>query len=130
MSGNRPAVSVRAALLVVPVLFLFSASVWADASSAVREMARIVAGINHHVTEADRNVLRRIVGDEGATRGERVIADALLQFDHRVTAADRERLEALTEDSSATGEEQVLADIVARLNHQASGKDKERLRDL
>lgn len=116
-------------LCLLASLSLCFTAAWAD-SGAINEMARIVEKVNHHVAEADKEVLRRIVGDESSTRGERAIANALLQFDHQVSSADRDKLTGVSGDSAASAAERELADIVKGLNHQPSSKDKERLGKL
>lgn len=121
--------SVSVLLCLLASLSLCVTAAWAD-SGSIKEMARIVEKVNHHVAEADKEVLRRIVSDEGSTRGERAIANALLQFDHKVTPADRDKLDGVSNDSAASAAEQELADIVKGLSHQPSSKDKERLGKL
>lgn len=116
-------------LYLLAGLSLCIATAWAD-SNAIKEMARIVQDINHHVADADKDVLRRIVSDESSTRGEQAIANALLQLDHQVTPADRDKLAGIKDDSAASDAERELADIVMGINHKPSKKDKERLGEL
>ncbi|MDX9741137.1 MAG: hypothetical protein RBT81_08165 [Gammaproteobacteria bacterium] len=116
-------------LYLLAGLSLCITTAWAD-SSSIKEMARIVENVNHRVADADKDVLRRIVSDESATRGEQAIANALLQLNHQVTPADRDKLAGIRDDSAASPAEQELADIVMGLDHKPSGKDKERLGKL
>lgn len=117
-------------LLVLPVLFGTMVSVAVAGGSAIGTMAEIVMHLNHYPTDSEKKTLDRIVHDENATAGERVLAGALMRMQHQVGGDDARKLRELAADKNASNKEREFADILLGLAHQPSASDKERLKAL
>jgi len=117
-------------LLMLPALFMGTASVVLAQGSAIGDMAGIVMHLNHYPSASEKKVLDGIVNDKHATAGEKVLAGALMRMQHSVGGADAAKLRALLSDKHAGKAEQTLADILLGVAHHPSARDKKRLQSL
>jgi len=115
------------AFLAAVVMILPAA---ASADSTISQMATMVINLNHYPSEAEKKVLAGIVADEHASRGEKVIAGALMRMQHRVAGSDAEKLMQLESDESASGAERELAAILRGIAHHPTPADIERLKAI
>lgn len=98
------------------------------ADEPTREMARIVADLNHRPSADDKEKLRQI--SESGSPAEQAIADALLGMNHKVSPNAKERLGKIASDDSVPQETRELASILKDLNHHVSDQEKAKLRGM
>ena len=58
-----------------------------------------ILNIEHHVTEADKEMLNSIIGDESAPAELRELAGILVNINHRPSEADVAKLATIVADS-------------------------------
>lgn len=114
--------------LALSLVLLLPASGALAADDATREIARIVADINHRPDAAAKETLRQI--RETGTPAQQTIAESLLEMNHKVSPAAKEKLDSIASDSALPDTTRELAAIVGGINHQASAADKQKLRDM
>lgn len=119
-------------LLLLPVLIaLFpQASLAQDADGALKQIADIVANLNHFPSDADKATLASISGNESYPVGLRGMASAVANINHAPTAEDKEVLAGIQANEAAPANAKELAGIIAGINHTASADAKARLAEL
>lgn len=100
------------------------------ASVAVREMAGIVAHLEHYPSEAEKMKLKGIVDNKSSTEQERVLATAISNMKHRVADTDVGKLKKVMGDATAPVEVRDLAGIVLNISHMPNAADKSKLEQL
>lgn len=98
------------------------------ADDATREMARIVADIDHRPSASDKEKLRRI--SQQGTPAQQAIADALLEMNHKVSPSAKDKLGKIARDSSVPEDTRELASIVKNMEHNVSAAERKKLRDM
>ena len=91
--------------------------------TAFREIAGIVASINHFPSDADRAKLTEIAADESIAEPLRVMATAVANISHSATAEGKAAMAAI-QGSEVPDRAKGLAGIIANLNHVPSDADK------
>ncbi len=117
-------------LVLVLTLGLFSQFAMADAASAIKEVADIVASINHFPSEEDKAKLATISADETLPPGLRAMAKAVANISHAATAEDKAAMAAIQENDAAPDMAKALAGIIAGINHVPSAEAKATLANL
>jgi len=116
------------ALMLVVTLALPFATVANAADEATRDMARIVADLNHRPSADAKEKLREI--SKTGTPAEKTIADALISMNHKVSPDAKEKLGKIAHDSSVAADTRELATIVKDIHHHATVAEKQKLRGM
>ena len=130
----------KPANLILTVLFMLIAggqfamadsdAMAAGATPAIKQMASILADLNHYPDESGKAALQQIIDDVSASESERTIAAAIASLEHKASAADKAKLQAVANDKNAPPAARDVANIVLNLNHKPSASDKEALNKI
>ncbi|MFK7863762.1 MAG: hypothetical protein AB8B95_05985 [Pseudohongiellaceae bacterium] len=96
-------------------------------TSALSEIATIVAGINHFPSDGDMTTLEEIIGNSDVSQNVRIIADTVINIEHSANEEGKGAMESIQASSQASAEMKVLAEVIANLSHMASPDAKEQL---
>ena len=112
-------------LAVATLALLFAQFVSADHHNptAFREIASIVASINHFPSDADKAKLAEIAADESIAENLRIMATTVANINHSATAEGKAAMAAI-QAGDAPDVGKTLAGIIANLNHVPSDEDK------
>ncbi len=117
-------------MIWVAALLFMVAPVAASAGSATSEIATIMINLNHYPSSAEKKMLAAIVADHDSTKGEKVIAGALMRMQHRVGDDDAASLMKLEADKSVPASERELATILRSIAHHPTRSDIEKLKGI
>lgn len=120
-------------LLLLALSGLFAQSVLAQdaaASAAMKQIADIVANINHFPSDADKATLAEIAGNMSFPEGLRNMADTVANISHSATAEGKAAMAAIQANAQAPEAARELAGIIASVNHVASAEAKQTLATL
>jgi len=112
-------------LSVAALAVLFTQFALADNHNptAFREIAGIVASLNHFPSDADKARLAAIAADDEIAQNLRTMATTVANINHSATAEGKAAMaEIQAGDAPDVGK--ALAGIIANLNHTASDADK------
>lgn len=112
------------------LVFQYSIAFAGAESNAVKTMAKIVLGLNHHPSGSEMKVLQKITKSDSANKHEIVLANVLMNLEHKASSADKKQLKKILDDKSASHGEHDIANILIGLNHKPSGGDKKKLQKL
>lgn len=117
-------------LIAILALGLFSQFSLADAASAQKSIAGILAGMNHFASDAQKAELASIAGDDSSGRGMQMIATAVSGIQHAPTDEGKASMNQIIGYDGASMEVKALAEVVLGFNHTASAEAKEALAKL
>ena len=118
-------------IAVLAVIGLFAQPTLAqEPGGALKQIADIVASLNHFPSDSDKATLAEISGNESFPQGLRNMADAVANISHAPTAEGKEALAAIQASSDAPDSAKTLAGIIASINHTASADAKATLAEL
>ncbi|NQV70696.1 MAG: hypothetical protein HQ498_11790 [Pseudohongiella sp.] len=117
-------------LAAIALIGLFSQISLADAASAQKTIAGIVAGMNHFANDAQKAQLAAIASDDSSGRGMQMIATAVGGIQHAATAEGKASMDQIIGYDGASAEAKALAKIVMEFNHMASAEAKAELAKL
>jgi len=121
-------------LLLLALSGLFTQSALAQdaaASAAMKQIADIVANINHFPSDAaDKATLAEIAGNMSFPEGLRNMADTVANISHSATAEGKAAMAAIQANAQAPEAARELAGIIASVNHVASAEAKQTLATL
>jgi len=124
----------RITTLIALVSFSFFAQFAAaqsDAdSAAMKEIAAVVATLNHFPSDDDFATLDAIIANSAVSSEVRIMADTVANIEHSANEEGKGAMEAIAGDSSASEQARNLAEIIGNLNHTASASAKEQLAKL
>lgn len=103
--------------LVVSTTFAYAPAAYADDS--ISTMAKIVIGLKHFPSDADKAALAAIANGDGSA-DEKAVAQAIANIAHKVTDADKAKLQSVIDGDSASSQLRTLAQVVAGINHVPS----------
>ena len=69
----------------------------------VRDMASILANMQHFPSEADKSKLQAILDQESSTDNEKTLASAIMRIEHQSNPEDALLLESIIESETASG---------------------------
>jgi len=101
-----------------------------DNAVAAKQIADIVASLNHYPSDADKMALNAIIGDSALAMGIHAMASAVVNIEHAANAEGKTAMEALQANDEAPDRAKALAGIIASLNHTASADAKAELAQL
>lgn len=118
--------------LLIAVIGLFSQfSVAQDANSAAaKQIADIVASLNHFPSDADKATLSAISGNSALAQGLRDMANAVSGIQHAATAEGKSAMAALQAAADTPDRGKALAGIIENINHTASADAKAQIAQL
>jgi hypothetical protein len=122
--------TIKSRLLVVAVASVFSQFALADAASAQKSIAGILAGMNHFPSDAQKEELMAIAADDTSGRGNQMIAAAVHDIQHAATAEGKAAMQQIIDYAEAPEGTKVLARTVLEFNHMASDEAKAALAGL
>ena len=118
-------------ITIIAIVGLFSQfSMAQDNASAIKEVADIVASINHFPSDADKDRLMAISDDDSLFDGIRAMATAVSNFAHAANADGKAAMASLQANDQAPDRAKALAGIIANMNHMASADAKATLAEL
>jgi ArsR family metal-binding transcriptional regulator len=91
---------------------------------ALREIAQIVASINHFPSDENKAVLASIEGNESYPQGIRMLAATVANISHAANAEGKQSMTMLQGNQRAPEAVKSLAEIIGRFNHMANDQDK------
>jgi len=117
------ALTKKLAIAALAVLFTQFATADHHNPTAFREIAAIVASLNHFPSDADKAKLAEIVADESIAQDLRTMATTVANINHAATAEGKAAM-ATIQAGEAPDRGKALAGIIANLNHMPSDADK------
>ena len=118
-------------ITIIAIVGLFSQfSMAQDNASAIKEVADIVASINHFPSDADKDRLMAISDDDSLFDGIRAMATAVSNFAHAANADGKAAMASLQAMDQIPDRPKALAGIIANFNHMASADAKATLAEL
>lgn len=120
-------------LVLVAVIALFSQFAMAqdEANMAVaKQIADIVASLNHFPSDTDLATLDQIIGNAELPQGLRDMANTVANIEHSANEEGRGAMEALAANAEVPEPARVLAGIIANISHTASDDAKAQLAEL
>ncbi|MDE0733120.1 MAG: hypothetical protein OSB72_08690 [Gammaproteobacteria bacterium] len=118
-------------LVAVALIALFSQfSLAQDAGGAIKQIADIVASINHFPSDADKAALADIAGNDALPEGVRNMATAVSNISHAASAEGKAMMAGIQANGEAPDRAKSLAGIIASLNHMPSDEAKATLAEL
>lgn len=115
---------IKKQLLVVALTGLFSQFALADAASAQKTIAGILAGMNHFPSDEQKAELTAIAGDESSGRGNQMIATAIINIQHAANAEGKQAMMQIMDYAEAPASTKALAKVVHDFNHMANDDAK------
>ena len=118
-------------IIIIAIVGLFSQfSMAQDNASAIKEIADIVASINHFPSDADKARLMAISGNDSLFEGIRAMATAVSNISHAANADGKAAMAALQAQDQIPDRAKALAGIIEGFNHMASDEGKATLAEL
>ena len=119
----------RKIMLIVLVGLFFQFSM-ADNASSAKDIADIVASLNHFPSDADKTKLMAISGDDSLSEGVRAMATAVANIAHSANDEGKAAMAMIQANDETPDRAKALAGIIASLTHMASGDAKATLAEL
>ena len=91
---------------------------------AMKQVADIVASLNHFPTDEDKTALADISGNENLPESLRDMADTVANISHAATDEGKAMMADIQASDEATESAKALAGIIADINHSASDDAK------
>ena len=118
-------------ILAIALIGLFSQfSLAQDNAGSAKQIADIVASLNHFPSDADKATLMAISGNGELAPGVRAMATAVSNIAHSANAEGKEAMAGIQANAQAPDRAKALAGIIASLNHTASADAKAELAQL
>jgi len=120
-------------LILVTAIGLFSQFAMAQDGAnaqALKQIADIVAGLNHFPSDADLVTLDAIIANAELAQGVRDMANTVASIEHSANEEGRGAMEAIQGNAQAPEPAKVLAGIIASISHTASDDAKAELARL
>lgn len=118
-------------IIIIAIVGLFSQfSMAQDNAGAIKDVADIVASINHFPSDADKARLMAISGNDSLFEGIRAMATAVSNISHAANADGKAAMAALQAQDQIPDRAKALAGIIGSFNHMASDEGKATLAEL
>ena len=101
-----------------------------EPGGALKQIADIVASLNHFPSDSDKATLAEISGNDSFPQGLRNMADAVANISHAPTDEGKAALAAIQANAEAPDSAKTLAGIIPSINHTASADAKATLAEL
>lgn len=99
-------------------------------TAAMKQIAAIVATLNHFPNDDDFATLDAIIANSEVSSDVRTMADTVANIEHSANEEGKGAMEAIAGDANASEQARSLAEIIGNLNHTASASAKEQLAAL
>jgi hypothetical protein len=96
-------------------------------SQALKQIANIVADLNHFPSDADMTALDEIMGNSGISQTVLIIADTVANIEHAANEEGKGAMAAIQASSQTSDEAKVLAEVIENVSHSASADAKKML---
>jgi hypothetical protein len=117
-------------IAVIVFIGLFSQFSMADNASAMREIAGIVATLNHFPSDADKAKLAAISADDSIAQGLRDMATAVANISHGANDEGKAAMARIIANDQAPDAAKSLAGIIANISHMPSDEAKATLASI
>jgi|APSaa5957512535_1039671.scaffolds.fasta_scaffold227026_1 hypothetical protein len=118
-------------LLFFVLVSLFAPfSMAADNTSAVQEIAGVVAGMNHFASDEQKARLMELSEDESLADGIRRMASTVANIQHFPNDEGKELMARIIANEAAPERGKTLARIIAGFAHMVSAEDKATLQAM
>ena len=118
-------------IIIIAIVGLFSQfSMAQDNAGAIKDVADIVASINHFPSDADKARLMAISGNDSLFEGIRAMATAVSNISHAANADGKAAMAAIQANDQVPDRAKALAGIIGSFNHMASDEGKATLAEL
>ena len=117
-------------IMLIVLVGLFSQFTMADNASSAKEIADIVASLNHFPSDADKEALMAISSDDSLGEGVRAMATAIATFAHSANDEGKAAMAMIQSNDEAPDRTKELAGIIAGITHTASADAKATLAEL
>jgi enoyl-[acyl-carrier-protein] reductase (NADH) len=112
-------------------LFSHIAAAQSDAdSAAMKEIAAVVATLNHFPSDDDFATLDAIIANSALSADVRMMADTVANIEHSANEEGKGAMETIAGNASASKQAKDLAEIIGNFSHSASASAKEELAKL
>jgi hypothetical protein len=118
------------ALAILGLFTQFSVAQDANQMGEVKEIADIVASINHFPSDSDKAALAVISGNIALPQGVRDMANTVSNIAHAANAEGKEAMARIQASDQAPDSAKSLAGMIANFNHMLSKEEKETLAQL
>jgi len=116
------------ATLAFAVMMAAAPAIAADGPAAT--LAGILVDMNHFPSDAEKETLAGIAGDDSVDDHLQAIASAIAGIEHTPSAAAQAELNGILASEAASQAQKTLAGAVLRFRHQVSVEDRSALEDL
>ena len=120
---------VRTTCVVLTALVLTAPACFAQ-TDATKEIAMVIASMNHFPTDEQKESLQYIKMDKDNSASVQTIAGALINFKHQASAEDKAMLEKIAANSEATDAERQLASILMNIQHKPDPNALAKLKEI
>jgi hypothetical protein len=96
-------------------------------SQALKQIANIVADLNHFPSDADMTALDEIMGNSGISQTVLIMADTVANIEHAANEEGKGAMAAIQASSLTSDEAKVLAEVIENVSHSASADAKKML---
>jgi hypothetical protein len=118
-------------LMAIALIGLFSQfSLAQDAGAALKDIADIVASMNHFASDADKAKLMVIAENGSYPQGVRDMATTVTNIAHAANADGKDAMARIVASDQAPDSAKTLAGVIAGFNHMASAEEKSSLAAL
>ncbi|MFT4887919.1 MAG: hypothetical protein ACJA2D_000169 [Pseudohongiellaceae bacterium] len=96
-------------------------------TEALKQIAGIVAGLNHFPSDADMNTLEEIMSGGEISQTVLIMADTVANIEHAANEGGKGAMAAIQASAQASEAAKVLAEVIENLSHTASADAKKML---
>jgi hypothetical protein len=96
-------------------------------NQALKQIANIVAGLNHFPSDADMTTLDTIMGNSDISQTVLIMADTVANIEHAANEEGKGAMAAIQASSQTSDEAKILAEVIENVSHTASADAKEML---
>ncbi len=111
-------------VLAFTLMGLFAQFSMADNASAVKDIAGVVAGMNHFPSDQEKAKLMALSADDTLAEGVRDMASTVANIQHFANAEGKDAMARIMANDQAPDNAKALAGIIARFAHMASAEEK------
>lgn len=96
-------------------------------TAALKQIADIVAGLNHFPSDADMTTLEEIMSGGDISQTVLIMADTVANIEHAANEEGKGAMAAIQGSAQASEQAKVLAEVIENVSHMASADAKKML---
>jgi hypothetical protein len=96
-------------------------------TKALKQIADIVAGLNHFPSDVDMTTLEEIMSSADISQTVLIMADTVANIEHAANEEGKGAMAAIQANAQASESAKVLAEVIEQLSHTASADAKNML---